>query len=69
MNCVACGTEMATLGPKCAAELTDIDLTRIRALADALHTISEGLKAATEALDRILNAPAPFVPATPPDRG
>ena len=61
MNCVACGTEMATLGPKCAAELTLDDpeeLARMRALADALHTVSEGLKAATEALDRILNAPA-----------
>ena len=61
MNCLACGTEMATVGPKCVAELTLDDpeeLTRLRVLADALQTVSEGLRAATDALDRILNAPA-----------
>ena len=72
MNCLACGTEMATVGPKCVAELTLDDpegLTRMRVLADALQTVSEGLRAATDALDRILNARAPVAPAAPPDRG
>ena len=70
MKCLTCGSELATLGPRCLAGLLDTQprLEELRALADGLHAISEGLKAATEAIDRILNAPAvPFRPAGPPD--
>jgi hypothetical protein len=52
---------------------TDRHLAGLRTLADGLHVISEGLRDATQALERIVKAqarrPTKFQPAAPPDQG